>query len=313
MLIGNHRLPDFLVIGAAKSGTTSLFHYLSQHPRIFFPPMNKEPGFFCFSEVSVTQTNYDSPVLWSSAITDLVRYAALFSSAPDASLIGEATPEYLLLPNKTISALENTYGHDTPQLKFIALLRNPIERIWSHYWMMRRDGFENLEYKEAVAESTIKARLSTGWHPAYDYLGYGMYGEQVTAYVRHFGRDSVRLIVFDKFRADPVKVCQDLYGFLGLDPTFIPDVSTKHNVSGALKHPLLHRLLFTRERTLKSLARRLLPHAELQRLKARVVAWNTRPVAMPEAERIRLTAYYRDDVLRLSCLTGLDLSHWLKQ
>jgi hypothetical protein len=117
--------------------------------------------------------------------------------------------------------------------------------------------------------------------------------------------------LFEDFRADPGGVCQDIFAFLGLDTTIRPDVSTKHNVSGALRHPLLHRWLFTREHSLKSLARHLLPQTRLQSLKARLVAWNSLPVNMPLDERLRLSDYYREDILRLSRLTGLDLSHWL--
>lgn len=313
MLNGSCQLPDFLIIGAAKSGTTSFFHYLGQHPAIYFPPENKEPGFLCFAGHASLRPDNGLPDLWATAVTDLNRYTELFRRAPEGSLVGEATPEYLLLPEQTITTIDQLYGERAETLKFVALLRNPVERIWSHYMMMQRDGFEKLEFEQAIASETISSRLKSGWHPAYDYLGYGRYGEQVSAYLERFGASQVKLVLYEDFRADPERVCRDVYDFLGLNITFSPDVSVRYNVSGVLRHPWLHRLLFTREHHIKSMVRRVLPSAVLQRLKARVVGWNCRPVAMPPEMRSRLAGYYREDIQLLVRVTGLDLAGWLTE
>lgn len=305
------RVPDFFLIGAAKSGTTSLYSYLNQHSEIFFSDTHKEAGYFCFSGNKLINPDNGLPPLWDTAMTDFEEYCSLFSGAENRQLVGDATPEYLLFPDETIKNIEVIYLNRLADLKFVAMLRNPVERIWSHYWMMRRDGFENLDFDEAASKETIRKRLGAGWHPAYDYLGYGEYGRQIARYRDRFAADKLRIVLFEDFRADPVKVCQELFAFLGVDPSYRPDVSVRHNVSGVLRHPVMHKWLFTREHQFKSMARRLLPHATLQRIKASLVAWNCRPVQMPTEIKIRLVEYYRDDVLTLSTILGRDLSSWL--
>src|SRR5436309_13116756 len=92
------KVPDFLVIGAAKSGTTSLYHYMGQHPDIFFPGDLKEPGYLCFAEHMHRRIDNGLPDMWKSAVTTRDAYLDLFDDAPETAKIGEATPEYLLLP-----------------------------------------------------------------------------------------------------------------------------------------------------------------------------------------------------------------------
>src|SRR5262249_42341401 len=176
-------LADFLIIGAAKSGTTSLYHYLGQHPALYFPQQLKEPGYLCFAEMQRPTLQTGLPDMWQSAITELDAYSDLFEEAPRGSLLGEATPEYLLLAERTVSNIKRLYADRAGQIKFVAILRNPVDRIWSHYWMMMRDGYENLTFAEATSEGTISSRLAAGWNPAYDYIGYGMYGRQLKLYL----------------------------------------------------------------------------------------------------------------------------------
>lgn len=305
------RLPDFLIIGAAKSGTTSLYHYLGQHPTLYFPPQFKEPGYLCFANALRPRLDTGLPDMWQATVTDLESYSSLFESAPRDSLLGEATPEYLLLADRAVQNIERIYANHASQLKFLTILRNPVDRIWSHYWMMLRDGYENLSFADAISPQTISNRLAAGWHPAYDYLGYGMYHQQLKTYIDHFGADRVRIVLFEDFREDASRVCTSFFEFLGVDSAFSPEVSVQHNYSGALRIPWLHEWLFTRDRFLKRVARRLMAHARLQRLKARIVRWNSQKKSMPQEMRAHLRNVYRDDILALSQLIGRNLEHWL--
>ena len=311
---GDMRLPDFMIIGAAKSGTTSLYHYLGQHPGLYFPRDFKEPGYFCFAGHVDAPVHNGLPDMWKSAITDLNDYLGLFEDAREGTLIGEATPEYLLLPAATIERMQSTYGPAAlGELKFISILRNPVDRMWSHYWMMLRDGYENLSFHEATQPEVISQRLESGWHPGYDYIGYGRYGAQLMAYRQVFRPDQIKAILYEDFSRDPLEVCREVFAFLGVVPDYQPDVHVRYNFSGALRHPRLHRFLFARESVFKSLARRLVPYERLQVIKSRLQRWNCQKVPMPHAERRRLAALYRDDVGLLSDILGRDMSHWLSQ
>lgn len=304
-------VPDFLIIGAAKSGTTSLYHYLGQHPDIFFSKEMKEPGYLCFAEQAYRQIDNGLPDMWKSAVTSRDAYLDLFDAAPGTAKIGEATPEYLLLPQPTLHNLIDLYGDRFVQIRLIALLRNPVERIWSHYWMMVRDGYENAPFEEATDPHVISLRLEAGWHPSYDYIGYGMYGRQLQAYREHLGEVPLRVVLFEDFKRDPALVCRQLFGFLGVDEAFTPDVSVLYNFSGMLRHPLLHRLLFTHESTLKRLVRKALSSDRLQRIKSRIVRWNCEKVVMQPDQRERVVSIYREDIRLLGQMLGRDMSHWL--
>jgi hypothetical protein len=305
------RLADFLIIGAAKSGTTSLYHYLGQHPALYFPPHIKEPGYLCFADMVRPEIENGLPDLWGSAVTDLGAYCSLFDSAPPESLLGEATPEYLFLADCTVRNIDRLYGGLASRLKFFVILRNPVDRIWSHYWMMLRDGYENLSFDDATAPDTIARRRAAGWNPTYDYVGYGRYADQLTTYLRHFGSAQFQIVLHEDLLRESVRVCASMFCSLGVTASFVPDVSVKYNVSGQLRHPWLHRSLFTRENFAKRLARRLAPHDGLQRLKARIVEWNTEKRPMPPEVRNRFLGIYRDDILQLSRLIDRKLDHWL--
>jgi hypothetical protein len=305
------RLPDFLIVGAAKSGTTSLYYYLRQHPALFLSDL-KEPGYLCFSGMTRPIVQNGLPDMWRAAVIDLDTYAELFARAPHNVRMGEATPEYLLLSARTVGNVTRLYGDSAKHLRFIAILRNPVDRIWSHYWMMLRDGYENRSFDDATSPHTIASRLASGWHPAYDYVGYGLYGRQMRDYVDAFGADRVAVVLFDDLARDAGETCTRLFRFLEVDTSISPEVSVHHNPSGALRYPALHRVLFTRETAVKQLARRLVAHERLQGIKSAVIRWNSQRVEMPAVTRDRLNALYADEVASVGRLIGRDLSHWLR-
>ena len=309
------KLPDFIVIGAAKSGTTSLYFYLRQHPSIFMPADIKEPGFFCFAGMPRPAHPPDNPhpYFWNWAVTDVNSYSALFEAATDKQIIGEATPEYLYLYEKTIANIKSCYGSKAKDLKLIVILRDPVDRAWSHYSMARRDRFESLQFEQAADEKVIAQRLRNGWHPSYDYLGFGFYSKAIAAYLREFGKDNVKILLTEDLAANAATVCTDLFRFLGVDPTFQPHVSTIYNTSGKLKHPKLHKLLFLQEHFPKTVVRKLIPFDILQGMKHKILAWNAEKNDMSDEVRARLRETYRDDVARLGKLINKDISAWLAE
>jgi hypothetical protein len=307
-------LPDFLVIGAAKCGTTSLFFYLAQHPEIFVPKTFKEPGYLCFAGGRIATTNPATPYpdMWSGVIDNLPTYTKLFDPAKPGQKIGEATPEYLYLHNATIKNIRATYGQQATSLKFIAILRNPTARIWSHYWMFVRDGYETLPFEIATSETTIQTRLSAGWHPSYDYRGFGKYTAQIAAWQDAFGKDSLKILLVEDLNGNAGAICSELYAHVGVAGDFVPDTSTTYNVSGKLRNPRLHDLLLRRQYGLKGLMRRVVPESATQWLKQRLLLWNTEKVDMPADIRSQFLTFYRNDVESLQERIGRDLSNWVR-
>jgi hypothetical protein len=276
------------------------------------PPDIKEPGFLCFAGRSLPQSNPAEPYpdMWKSAVINKEAYASLFSPAGKNQVTGEATPEYLYLADQTIATIRSEYGKGSPGPKLVAVLRNPVDRLWSHYWMCRRDNYESLPFEEATDTTVIQRRLDSGWHPQYDYVGYGFYAEAIRAYRMAFGTDHMKVFLLEDLNRDPQTVCAEIFDFLGVDPGFKPDMSLKYNISGRLRHPRLHSRLFCKESVLKDLARKLVPYEELQRIKHKFVAWNSEKIVMPDSLRQKLWAIYRQDVQTLEELLGRDLGMW---
>jgi len=151
------RLPDFVIVGAMRSGTTSLCRYLSEHPRIFVHP-DKELHFF--------DLNWEKGHEW---------YESKFAAAPPDQLAGEATPIYMYLAD-TVERMASLI----PRAKLVAVLRNPVDRAYSHYWQSRRRDHEPLSFAEAMEAEG--ARLATGGeyaHRYHSYLDRGRYLSQL--------------------------------------------------------------------------------------------------------------------------------------
>lgn len=293
------RLPDFLVIGAMKCGTTALYYYLDQHPEVYMSPV-KEPDFLAFEGEEKAPRN---------AITDLASYAALFREAGSAGVAGEASHESLYRPR----AVESILRH-IPGARFIAVLRDPADRAYSHYLHLVRNGTEPLPDFEAVLAAERRGELGDGF-PFRSYIDRGFYHRQLLRYLEAFGEERVRVYLYEDLGSRPLWVMRDAFAFLGVDPGFVPDVSLRRNVSGVPRSRLLDALL-QRQSRLKNAAKTRLPAGARRRVAERLdrlKTWNLaspRPVR-PETRRA-LVETYREDVMMLQGLIRRDLSGWLR-
>lgn len=297
-------MPNFLMIGAQKSGTTALYAYIEQHPQVFTSEI-KEPGFFAFEG---ERANYAGPRDASGEryrVRDLTRYQALFRNVKGETRIGEASNVYLYIPQAAARI-----QHYIPRAKLIAVLRNPVDRAYSAYRHLVRDGREPLEsFEESLAAE--EARIAANWHPHWHHKQRGFYYEQMKRYFDRFERDQIAVYTYDDFRADPRGVLRSIFVFLGIAPDFDPDMSVKHNVSGLPKSPLLHAAL-ARPSAAKDFIKRLLPAVSRQRLRAAVMDRNivAREPKVAEETRRKLAEIYREDILKLETLIDRDLSSW---
>lgn len=300
------KLPDFLIVGAAKSGTTSLHYYLKQHPQIFMPKV-KELWFLCFMDNPLKEVLIKRPWWKEVNVREFEDYAGYFSDAGNSDIIGEACTWYLYFYDFTIRNIKKIYGSDYKNLKIIIILRNPSERAWSHYLMTVRDGKESLDFKSAIKPEVMAQRFDI--HPDFDHIGFGMYYKQVNAFMREFPH--VKVFLYDDLCRDASGLVKEVFEFLGVDDGFTPEVETRYNVTGRIKSRWVDRLV-RKPNPLKSFLKLFLPFQTRVRIKARILEKLTERQSMPDDIKKELTLFYRDDILKLQKLIGSDLSLWLK-
>lgn len=292
-------LPNFIIVGAAKCGTTSLCHYLAQHPQIFISP-NKEPRFFA-PEFYTKYAN--GPIRRGSLRPEMSwqEYQDLFKDVKKETAIGEASTEYLFLP-QVPSRIKSTL----PDVKLIAILRDPSERAFSAYCYQLRDGCENLSFAEALADEARRTQES--WRPGWLYQQVGLYFEQLSRYKSLFGTQQLKVYFYEELAREPIKTLQDMFNFLKVSPDFIPDL-TRKNVSAVPKSLLLNQLLSDRSPVsdLKSyFPKQMQPFFQYIKQKNRSSKPN-----LPNEIRKQLVDSYKEDILKLQNLVDKDLSDWM--
>lgn len=297
------RMPNFLIIGAAKSGTTSLYYYLKQHPQIYMSP-KKELRFFALEGTRPDFRGPNDEAANRDAITTVEEYRKYFEGARGEKALGEASPFYLSSP----VAASNIRRH-IPGVKLIAVLRHPAERAHSSFMHMVRDGYEPLK-DFAAALRDEERRVADGWSYIWHYKRRGFYAAQLARYFELFDASQFRIYLYEDFCADPRRLLQDIFRFLEVDDDFAPDISLRHNVSGVAKNRALQNFLVGRGRV-KSFAELLVPERVRLRAGAAVRRANVARQRLDPRLRAELVEDYREDILRLQELTGRDLSHWL--
>ena len=296
-------LPNFLVIGAAKSGTTALYHYIEQHPDAFMSAV-KEPKFFVFDGQSVPFGGPGARIFNNAAVQDLGAYQALFEDGREALVRGEASTYYLYHP--LAAATIRKY---VPNMKMVAVLRDPIDRAFSGYVMHAMRGQEKITFEEAIADEPRRIRENWIWGR---YMDVGRYAAQLKRYWALFPKDQLRIYLYDDLQADSLSVVQDVYHFLKLDTAFAPNVSVRHNVSGLPKNRWLDSLVGKRpSRYWLRAFKPLIPNA-VWRLRDKLRKQNMEKPTLDPALRQKLLNKVRDDVLELQDLIERDLSHWLR-
>ena len=289
-------LPNFLIIGAMKAGTTSIYNYLNQHPAIFMSP-NKEPGYLSFGD---TEFCYESKKLFPFRICSYGEYERLFQDVKDEKAIGEATTSYLdclRAPSRIKELL--------PDVKLIAVLRDPAERAYSHFLYNKKMFVEDLPTLE-MALNEEENRVNNKYGYRYKYLGKGFYFKHLNYYLKFFKKDQTKILLFDDLKNDPLKIIQEIFSFLEVDKTFHPDTSIKYNTSGVWRNNAIKTLL-EKFHTLRIIAEKKLP--------PRMVSYLGRVIMKPQkinpALRNDLINIYHQDILQLQDLIQRDLSSWL--
>jgi hypothetical protein len=204
-------LPNFLVIGASRSGTTSLYHHLARHPQVYVTPV-LEPRFFAFEGDSLAFHGPGDELLRERVVTDLSAYAALFAGVNGQIAIGEVSPAYLT--SESAPARMKRY---VPGAKLIAILRNPVERAISSYRLEVLEGFEAAaQLEEALSREDERRR--NHWSYVWQYRRRGLYYTGLRRYFDTFAREQIRVYLYEDWqREEGAHLLRDIYRFLGVD------------------------------------------------------------------------------------------------
>jgi hypothetical protein len=211
-------MPDFLVIGAGKSGTTSIDKYLDQHPGVFVPA-KKEPNFFGYENVSEDQLreNPEDLAHFRNSITTLEEYLKIFEAAEPHQKKGETSNTYLYHKN----AAERIHYY-IPEVKLIAILRHPADRLFSRYMHLARENrTPTKHFSDCLDRNSI-------WWKRNDLIKEGFYFQNLGPFFEIFPRDHIRVYLYEDLQKDPLRVMEEIYRFIGVDPLFRPDVTLRY-------------------------------------------------------------------------------------
>lgn len=284
-------LPNFMIIGQAKAGTSSLYNYLHDHPDIFMSPI-KETRFFAFDQ---SNPQHLARAQWQFPIKTMEEYTLLFTNSSNAPAIGEASPVYFH------SQVACARIRDTiPDVRLIASLRNPADRIYSYYNMRVREGGETRPFIQAFREG--QKRYSANAQLTYAHL---------KRYYDAFGASQLKLIDFERFRDNPTDTLREVFEFLNIETDIALDTSAIHSRGGIPRSKLVESTIrsFNRNKALKTVIREIVPSRKLRGMIKSV--HHRKPEPLPPAHRQEVNQFYREDTLRLQKLTDFDLRSWL--
>lgn len=279
--------PNFFIAGAGRAGTTSLYEYLKPIDDIFLSEI-KEPNYFSVS--------IDPDILLTKPIRDKKKYLSLFRNVTNEIAIGEASPTYLWDP-KTPKLIHETI----PDAKFIVILRNPIERAYSHFLFLLSLGSESSDFSTAIKKS-LKFRN--------DYRGriieLGRYGEQLSRYLNIFRKEQIKIIIFEEFFKNPHINLKEVIQFLGTnyDVNKI-NIENQHNPFSIPKNKMAQNMM--QSSTLRKIGKNLIPRKMLPKIKKLLDKQVSKP-PMSENDRLTLEDIYYDDIRNLEKIMGRTLS-----
>ena len=290
-------LPNFLVIGAAKAGTTTMYFYLNQHPQIYMCP-RKEPHYFS------SEKRYK--------ISTLAEYEILFQGVSDEILaIGEVSTSYLTHPH----AAERIKRH-LPNTKLIAILRNPANRAYSHYLMnmkVRKHKLNSPGYSEQELNDDFAKILSSKENVI---IQAGLYYRNLERYLKFFERNQIKIYLFENFVSNPDTVMRNVFEFIGVDTAFNIDKSIGNaNKGGFIKNKLQEDLINNFKKNYKKNISPIIPTMWEYKIKEKYVDVRKRNRYKPQLPleiRQQLIEVYREDILKLQGLLQKNLAVWLQ-
>lgn len=286
--------PNFFIVGAPKAGTTSLYFYLDEHPQIYMSPI-KETNFFSYHEIKQQALFYNEEFVDTPE-----KYAAQFSGVKNEIAVGEASVSYLFYPS--VPQKIKTYQ---PAAKILIVLRNPVDRAFSHYLMDKRLGFVNLSFEDIL----FKKRQHPQLHLYYQqYIELGFYYEQVKRYIDTFGHEQVKIFLYEDLLNNIHETISSIYSFLNVAPNFKPSTEEQHNTFSYPKNKLIEKLYAAKgvRKTLKKFAGN-----KAAMIKDIFMAKDKKPKMLNET-KVALQLLYQENISKTANLIHRDLNNWMQ-
>lgn len=293
------RFPDFIIAGVPKAGTTSLYYYLRQHPQIFLPAHPyKEPQFFIYAERPETISEREK----DKRIWRLKDYLELFKDARPGQAAGEVSAAYTTFYKNSVENIKKYVPHYR-DIKIIIILRNPAERVYSHYHMNIIAGYETEDFTKFVMDKSEPQENKR-------YIKGTFYYPQVKLFLDNF--DRVKIYLFDDLKKDPAGLVKDMFRFLGVEDSFVPDMAMKYNIGMIPKSKAFQHFLM-QPNTFKKFLKLVLPKKVTEWVWYRAYGLNRGKAKprMDEETKNALKEVFREDIIKLQGLIGRDLSAWL--
>jgi len=299
-------IPDFLIVGAAKSGTSSLHSYLSKHPDIYMPEKRKELYFWHVA------TNKNRSIIdhvgEGNIPTRLDDYLGYFEDARKDQVKGEACPSYLYFHDHVLQNLKQHHTH-WRDVKIIIILREPVSRIVSQYRFVckKRLDPDFLSFSDSLKVETDRVKRNE-LLPDLFYTEVSKYAEQVEFYQKNF--NNVHVCLYDELKESPRKLLEDLCNFLKVDSSKMPelDFEVVNASTGAKK--LKHPLIVKRARSVGRLFLGWLPDGLKVFLREKIEGALSEAVIIPDQEVRRLREVFQGEIKKLETILGKDLSFW---
>ena len=286
--------PHFLFVGTAKAGTTSIYKYLKQHPRICIP--KKETFFFVSEKFRSNTLQYPYQRNKKNVVFKENEFSTLYEDCGDR-ITGEIGTGYLYYHEIVIPKLLDMLGRDIP---IFIVLRNPVDRAFSSYMHFVKDTREQLSFSEGLkAESD---RMNKDWDFMWHYKALGNYDKQVKSYLEVFSH--VKVLFYEDLKRNPQKFMNDLFSELRLQPIDLENIQV-HNPSGKPKNERLQEFL-VKENLFKKLLRKgyysLFGKERVIRWREKIKDKNIAKGTIPDKEKQWLEEYYRQDIQNLERL-----------
>lgn len=303
-MAGDHRrespvkLPNFVVVGAAKSGTTSVYHYLRQHPQVYLPE-RKELHYFTYDCMRKNSGGPGDADVLRHFCPTRAEYEAHYAEA-DAPAIGDVSPSYFYYDEVACRRIRDELGN----VRIIILLRDPVGKAFSQYMHLVRDNRETLEFDAALEAEPERARR--GYAALWRYAESSLYADRLERFLEAFGPERVRVELFQDFTTSPEGTMRRLFEFLEIDTDFRPQVTRVYNRSGRPRSKRLATFI-ARPNPVATLARKALPKPVTESVRTFLLRANTGVKGeISEASRSRLRNATRADVERVKGILGRD-------
>ncbi|WP_340152601.1 sulfotransferase domain-containing protein [uncultured Marivirga sp.] len=298
--------PNFLIVGMAKCGTSSLAQYLQQHPNVFITK-HKEPRYFSSQCMQFPMGGPKDKEVEKWYVKDWNKYLEMFSSAKEKA-IGEASADTLYFHSCTIPLIKEKLGNP----KIIIILRNPVKRAFSAYQHLIRDEREKGSFEDALQKEP--ERIRDNYELIYHYKKVSQYYEPVKAFLDNF--EHVKVILNEDLQNDTGNCLKEVFQFLDVNPEQEIKYDLKFNVSGKPKNRVLHESLQGETKIRKMIrpfARLILP---TQEKRMRMVTWlsgkNMNRLQLENETATDLYNFFQEDISKLKDLLKKDLSQWEK-